>query len=130
MIGEFKSFLTKSSALALAIGVIIGAATGKVVSAIVEDLLMPIIGLVMPGGDWRTASITLRAASPDSPGSVLAYGHFFGTVVDFIAIALVVFLIVKALVKEPPPAPTKACPECTEAVPIDAKKCKFCGSAV
>jgi len=56
MLRDFKAFLTKSNALALAIGVVIGAATGKVVSGIVDDLLMPVIGLVLPSGDWREAS--------------------------------------------------------------------------
>lgn len=125
MVGEFKAFLTKSNAMALAVGVIIGAATGKVVTKLVEDILMPIIGIVLPDGDWRTASFALPK------GKMLAYGDFMGAIVDFIAIAFVVFLIVKALIKPDPPAPpTKECPFCKENVPVEATKCRACTSAV
>ncbi len=127
MLTEFKEFLTKSNALALAVGVIIGAATGKVVTKLVEDLLMPVIGIVLPEGDWRTASIALPR------GKSLLYGDFFGAIVDFAFIALAVFLIVKALVKpppEPPAIPTKPCPFCLENIPADASKCRACTSTV
>ena len=134
MMEEFKAFLTKSNALALAVGVIIGAATGKVVSGVVDDLLMPIIGLVLPSGDWREAKYVLRTVT-DAKGkmtdSAIAYGHLVGTIIDFIFIALVVFLITKALLKPPPPGPpTKNCNECLEAIPTEARKCKACGSNV
>ncbi len=134
MFKEFKAFLTASNALALAIGVIIGAATGKVVSAIVDDLLMPIIGLVLPAGNWKEAKIVLKSAA-DASGKVtessIAYGHLIGTAIDFIIIAFIVFLITKALLK-PAPAPpaTKTCPECLESIPVAAKRCRACTSAV
>jgi len=134
MLQEFKAFLTKSNALALAVGVIIGAAVGKVVSGVVDDLLMPVIGLVLPAGDWREAKYVLRTFT-DAKGKVtdsaIAYGHLIGTVLDFFFVALVVFLITKALLKPPPPGPpTKNCPECLEAIPVEARKCKACGSGV
>jgi large conductance mechanosensitive channel len=134
MLQEFKAFLTKSNALALAIGVIIGAATGKVVSGVVDDLLMPVIGLILPSGDWREAKLVMRTVT-DAKGKVtesaIAYGHLIGTLVDFFFIALVVFLIMKALIKPPPPGPpTRNCPECLEAIPAEARKCKACGSSV
>ncbi|HZO87201.1 MAG TPA: large conductance mechanosensitive channel protein MscL [Chthonomonadaceae bacterium] len=136
MLQEFKAFLTKSNALALAIGVIIGAATGKVVTGIVEDLLMPVIGIIMPAGDWREAKMVLKTTT-DAQGKVtesaIQYGHFVGTVIDFLIIAFVVYLITKALLKpvpEPPAPPTKACPECLETIPAAARKCKACGSVV
>ncbi len=134
MLQEFKAFLTKSNALALAVGVIIGAATGKVVSGVVDDLLMPIIGLILPAGDWREAKFVLRTVT-DAKGKVtdsaIAYGHLIGTIIDFFFIALVVFLITKALIKPAPPGPpTKNCPECMEAIPAEARKCKACGSVV
>ncbi len=134
MLAEFKSFLTKSNALALAVGVIIGAATGKVVTGVVDDLLMPVIGLILPSGDWREAKYVLRTVT-DAKGKVtesaISYGHLLGTAIDFFFIALVVFLIVKALVKPPPPGPpTKSCSECLETIPAEAHKCKACGSAV
>jgi large conductance mechanosensitive channel len=134
MYKDFIAFLTKANALALAIGVIIGAATGKVVSAIVDDLLMPLIGLIMPAGDWREAQIVL-SHSVDANGkttlNAIKYGHFVGSLIDFLIIALVVFLITKLLLpKEPPAPPTKACPECLETLPAGAKKCKACTSPV
>lgn len=133
MLQEFKAFLTKSNALALAVGVIIGAATGKVVSGVVDDLLMPIIGLVLPAGDWREAKFVLRTVT-DAKGkttdSAIAYGHLIGTIIDFFFIALVVFLITRALLKPAPAPPTKNCPDCLEAIPAEARKCKACGSAV
>ena len=132
MIAEFRGFLTKTNALALAVGVIIGAAVGNVVSAVSADLLMPVIGLFLPGGDWRQAKYVIRSTT-DAAGKVsenaLLYGHFLGTVIDFLIISFVVFLIVKALVKPvpvPPAAPMKACPECLEMVPAAARRCRAC----
>jgi len=132
MLQDFKAFLTKSNALALAVGVIIGAATGKVVSGIVDDLLMPVIGLVLPAGDWREAKLVLRTVT-DAKGkttdSAIAYGHLLGTVIDFALVAFVVFLVTRALLKPPPPGPpTKSCPECLENIPLEARRCKACGS--
>jgi large conductance mechanosensitive channel len=132
MFAEFKAFLTKTNALALAIGVIIGAAAGKVVSAVVADLLMPIIGLALPKGDWREAQIVLGEPVKDAAGKVtvnaIKYGDLLGNIVDFIVIALVVFLITKALLKPTPDVPTKTCPFCKETNAIDATRCKACTS--
>lgn len=136
MIAEFRGFLTKTNALALAIGVIIGAAVGSVVSGLAADILMPLIGLVLPGGDWRQAKYVLStgidAAGKPTENAIL-YGHFLGTVLDFVIISFVVFLIVKALVKpvpEPPAQPMKSCPECLEMVPAAARRCRACASAI
>lgn len=133
MVQDFKGFLTKSNALALAVGVIIGAAMGKVVSALVADILMPVIGLILPKGDWREAQIVLSTAT-DAAGkttvNAIKYGDFVGNLVDFVAIALVVFLITKALIKEAPAAPSKTCPFCKEGNAEDATKCKACASAI
>jgi large conductance mechanosensitive channel len=134
MLQEFKDFITKTNALALAIGVIIGVATGKVVTGVVDDVLMPIVSLALPSGDWRQAKIILNTVT-DAKGKVtesaITYGHLLGTIIDFIFIALVVFLIVRALIKPPPPGPpTKSCPECLESISAEARKCKACGSNV
>ena len=131
MINDFVKFLTKTNALALAIGVIIGAATQKVVSAIVDDLLMPLIGLIMPAGDWREAQVVLTH-STDAAGKVsvcaIKYGHFIGALIDFTIIAFVVYMITKALL--PKEEAKKPCPECTELIPVAAKRCKACTSAL
>jgi large conductance mechanosensitive channel len=131
MWNEFKGFLLKTNALALAIGVIIGAATGKVVSAIVADLLMPVISLMIPSGSWREAEVVLsRATGADGKAIVNAirYGDVLGNVVDFVIIAFIVFLITKALVgeKAAPSPRTKTCPECKEVVALEARRCKWC----
>lgn len=136
MVSEFRGFLTKTNALALAVGVIIGAAVGNVVSALVSDLLMPLISYVLPGGDWREAKIVLKT-STDAAGKVaenaILYGHLLGTILDFVIVAFVVFLIVRMLIKpipEPPAAPMKACLECLEMIPGAARRCRACAVAV
>ena len=127
MLGEFKKFLLETNALALAVGVVIGGAIGKVVSSLVADVLMPLISLVIPGGAWREARIVLASNADGTVRNAISSGQFLGSVIDFIIIAAAVFLITKALIKPAPPGPpTKTCPECTEAIPAAAKRCKFC----
>jgi len=126
MVGEFRQFLLKNNATALAIGFILGAAVGKVVTALVSDFIMPVVGIITPSGEWR--QITYEAA-----GAKFLVGDFLGAVVDFVIIALVVFLATKWLLKpepEPPAAPTKDCPACKEAIAAAATRCKFCTSTV
>ncbi|MFL5319326.1 MAG: large conductance mechanosensitive channel protein MscL [Myxococcaceae bacterium] len=120
---DFRDFLFKQNALALAVGVVIGAAIGKVVSGIVDDLIMPLVGAVLPAGDWRTAELQLAGANS------IKYGDLIGRVVDFLIIALVVFAITKVLLNAPPPA-TKDCPECLEKIPLLAKRCRACTAVV
>jgi large conductance mechanosensitive channel len=132
MIKGFKEFLLKQNVLALAVAVIIGGAIGKVISSLVADVLMPVISLMIPSGDWRAAKAVLSSvAGPDGKEVVNAvnYGTFAGAVVDFVIIAFAVYMITKALIKEapaPPPPPSKACPRCKETIAVDATKCKFC----
>jgi large conductance mechanosensitive channel len=133
MLAEFKKFLLQTNALALAVGVIIGGAVGKVVSSLVSDLLMPVIGLLIPGGAWRDLKYVLRINPDGTPGNAVTYGAFIGAVVDFVIIAFCVFMITKALLKPAPAAPgppSKTCPECLETVPLAARKCRACASAV
>jgi large conductance mechanosensitive channel len=123
-IAGFREFLLKQNALALAIGVVIGAAVGRVVTGIVEDVIMPVVGLVLPSGEWRNAVLTLPR------GNALKYGDLLGRCVDFLLIALVVYFATKALLEKPAaPAPaTRTCPECLEAVPAAARRCRACTS--
>ena len=133
MIADFRAFLLKANAIALAIGVIIGAAVGNVVSALVADLVMPLISLVLPSGTWREAKFMLPGgvdAAGKPTENPLLYGHMLGVLVDFLLIMLVVYLLMKALVREAPPAPTKQCPECLEALPLAARRCRACTAAV
>jgi large conductance mechanosensitive channel len=135
MVKEFKEFLLKQNALALAIGVIIGAAIGKVVSSIVEDTINPIIGLLLPGGDWRNAKIVL-AHGVDAAGkpteAAISYGHLVGSAVDFVIIAAVVYMIAKSFIPKPGEAKptTKECSQCKEIIPIAATRCKACTQPV
>ena len=133
MVREFRDFLLKTNALALAVGVIIGAAVGKVVSSLVADVLMPVIGLVIPGGEWRTVKIVLTHNPDGTPANSIMMGSFIGTVVDFCIVSLCVFLVTKALVKPAPAAPAppmRECPQCLELVPKEAKRCRACTSAL
>lgn len=130
---EFVEFLTKTNALALAVAVIMGAAIGKVVSSVVGDLLMPVVGLFVGGGEWRAWSIPLKTAPDGKVLSALAVGSFLGVVVDFAIIALFVFVITKALLKErpAPPGPAmKTCGACGESILARATRCRYCTSSV
>lgn len=136
-IQEFKEFLLKTNAIALAVGVIIGGATGKVVSSVVDDVIMPPIATVLPPGDWREAQIVLSKAT-DANGKVtvnaIKYGHLAGAFVDFTMISLAVFVITKIALQEKAEAsnaePTKQCSQCLETINEKAKRCKFCASVV
>ncbi len=129
MLSGFKEFLFKTNALALAVGVIIGAAVGKVVSSLVADILMPFVSLLIPGGEWRAAKYilsTTTGADGKTIVNAVNIGTFFGNVIDFVIIALCIYLITKAFLKEPPPPATKSCPKCCETIPISATKCRYC----
>jgi large conductance mechanosensitive channel len=133
MVSDFFQFLSKTNALALAVGVILGTAIGKVVASIVGDVLMPIVGLAVGGGDWRSWLIPLKTAPDGKILSGIGIGSFLGTVVDFVIIAFCVFLITRSLLKEPPPPPgppMKTCPACGESILAKATRCKFCTSPV
>ena len=91
------------------------------------------IGVLIPGGEWRTLSFVLTRKADGSAANAITYGSFIGAIVDFVIIALCVFLITKSLLK-PAPAPAgppmKTCPECLESVPQAARRCRACGSPV
>lgn len=136
MIAEFRGFLTKTNALALAVGVIIGAAVSSVVTGLANDILMPVIGLFLSSGGWREARYVLRTTT-DAAGktteNAILYGHFLGAVLDFLIIAIVVFLLVRWLMKPAPvkePEAMKKCPECLEMIPAAARRCRACTAAV
>ncbi len=133
---EFREFLLKQNALALAVGVIIGAAMGRVVSSLVADMLMPLISLALPSGDWRAWKYVLATTTgPDGKEVVnsINYGLFLGTIIDFAIVAFVVFMITRQFLKPAPEAPapaTKSCPFCLETVPAGASRCRACTSAL
>jgi large conductance mechanosensitive channel len=129
---EFRAFLTKSNALALAIGVIIGGALGAVVTSLVNDIIMPPIGYALGGVDFSSLKIVLQEATGGDPATEVAirYGLFINAIIVFVIVAFVVFWIGKVFIKEPAPAPSKDCPFCKESNAVDASKCKFCASAI
>jgi len=139
-VDDFKKFAFKGNVVDLAVGVIIGASFGKIVSALVADLVMPLVALVLPSGDWRTQGIVLKVAADPKDNVVVKYGDFLGTVLDFFVVALVLFMVVSRLVKAaearltgPVPATaavpaTRECPASCETVPARATRCKFCTS--
>jgi large conductance mechanosensitive channel len=134
MAREFKDFLVKQNALALAVAVIIGAAIGKVVSSIVDDVINPILGLALPGGSWREAKIVLSRTT-DATGKVvenaIQYGHLLGALVDFMIIGLVIFMIIKYALPKPEAVPaTKECPQCKTLIPAAATRCSACTQPV
>jgi len=132
MFGEFKGFLLKTNALALAIGVIIGGALGTVVSSLVNDIIMPPIGMALGGVDFSQLKIVLKDAVGGDAATEVAirYGTFLNAIIAFIVIAFVVWQISRTLIKEPPPAEVKTCPFCKEANAVDASKCRACASAI
>ena len=129
---DFKKFAFKGNVVDLAVGVVIGAAFGKIVSALVADFIMPVVALLMPAGDWRANGIVLREGIDEKSRVILKYGDFLGAIFDFFIVAFVLFLIVSKLVKAAegrllgPAAAPKECPFCLEMIPAAAKRCKFC----
>ena len=130
MVGEFRAFLLKTNALALAIGVIIGTALGTVVSSLVNDIIMPPIGLVLGNVDFSTLSIELKKAVGDDPGVYIRYGSFLNAVIAFIVIAFVVWRLSKMFIREEATPEVKTCPFCKEPNAVDATKCRACASAI
>jgi large conductance mechanosensitive channel len=133
VISEFRGFLLKTNALALAIGVIIGTALGTVVTSLVNDIIMPPIGLLLGGIDFADQKWTLKAASiPGDPTTEVAirYGAFINAILTFLVIAFVVWQVSRMFVKEPSPPEVKTCPFCKEPNALDASKCRACASAI
>ena len=132
MLAEFKEFLLKTNAMALAVGVIIGTALGTVVNSLVNDIIMPPIGMALGGVDFSQLKIVLKEAVGGDAATEVAirYGTFLNSIIAFVVIGFVVFQIAKMFIKEPAPAPTKACPFCKESNAPDASKCRACASGI
>lgn len=116
MVQEFKKFAMRGNVVDMAVGIVIGAAFGKIVSSFVADVIMPPLGLLLGGVDFKDLVIVLQEAVGETPAVVIAYGQFIQTVVDFVIIAFAIFMVIKAMnslkAKEEaapaaPPAPSK-----------------------
>ncbi|HPS41711.1 MAG TPA: large conductance mechanosensitive channel protein MscL [Anaerolineaceae bacterium] len=139
---EFKEFITRGNMMDLAIGVIIGGAFGKIISSLVSDILMPVIGLILGKVDFTNLFVSLNGqkyatlADAQAAGApTFNYGLFINNIIDFLIIALVIFMIIKALnklsKKKPEPAPdTRECPHCLTTIAKKATRCPNCTSEV
>ncbi len=135
MLKEFKEFAMRGNVVDLAVGIVIGGAFGKIVTSLVNDLIMPPIGLLIGGIDFSKLAFTLKAAEGATPAVVIGYGAFVNAVVDFTIVAFAIFMVIKAMnrmQRKPevkPAAPTtKLCSECQTEIPIKAKRCPHCTS--
>lgn len=140
---EFKEFALKGNVLDLAVGVVIGAAFGKIVTSLVNDLIMPVISILTKGLDFENLFISLDgsnyktlAAAKEAGAATLNYGVFIGNVIDFLIVAFSIFIVVKQINRftkkkeEPAPKKTKQCKYCFSEIHIDATKCPHCTSEV
>jgi len=141
MLREFKAFIMRGNVVDLAVGIVIGAAFGGVVSSFVNDLLMPPIGLVIGRVNFADLFVSLTgrsyptlAAARAAGAPTLNYGLFLNTVINLVIIAFAVFLVVRQVnrLKGPPPPapPTRECPHCATAIPAKARRCPHCTSDI
>ena len=147
MLKEFKEFVLRGNVVDMAVGIIIGAAFGTIVRSLVDDVIMPPIGLLLDGVDFANLFVLLKAGSPPAPYTSLAdaqaagavtinYGVFINAVVSFLIVAFVMFLLIRTINRmkreeeEAPPAEptTKECPYCLSTIPIKATRCPHCTS--
>ncbi len=141
MLSEFKRFISRGNVLDLAVGVIIGAAFGKIVTSLVNDVIMPPIGLVLGRVDFKDLFIDLSGkghqslvAAKAASAPLIMYGSFLNAIFEFLIIAFVVFLLIRQVNRLLPPAEvppsTRPCPECLSEIPVAAKRCAHCTSVI
>ncbi len=139
MLKEFKEFAMRGSLLDLAMGIVLGAAFGRIITSFVNDILMPPVGLLLGGLDFASLFITLRggpfpsvAAAKAAGAPTINYGIFLNAVIDFVVVAFVLFLVVRQINRmrrEPVAAPnTRPCPFCLSTIPLGALRCPYCTS--
>lgn len=144
MLDDFKKFAMRGNVVDMAVGIVIGAAFGKIVSSFVSDVLMPPLGLAMGGMDFGGMFLNLGsgtfptlAAAKAAGAPTLNYGLFINTLVDFTIVAFALFMVIKAMnrMKKEGPASVKApdtkkCPECLSEIPLAAKRCMYCTASL
>ena len=142
---EFKEFALKGSVLDLAIGIIIGASFAPIIKSLVDDIIMPPIGLLLGGVDFTNLFLVLRDGMPPGPYATLEgartasavtinYGLFVNTIITFLIVAFAIFLMVKMInrwrAQEPAETNTRECPQCLSTIPLKASRCAFCASQI
>ncbi|HEU5409529.1 MAG TPA: large conductance mechanosensitive channel protein MscL [Candidatus Acidoferrales bacterium] len=143
MLKEFKEFAMKGSVLDMAVGIIIGAAFGGIINSLVHDMIMPPIGLLLGHVDFSNLFLNISgtsypnlAAAKAAGAATINYGVFINTIINFLIIAFAIFLLVRQVnrwTKKPGPPPevtTKDCPYCLSKIPVKAKKCAYCTTAL
>jgi large conductance mechanosensitive channel len=143
MLKEFRDFAARGNVIDLAVGLILGAAFGKIVTSLVNDLIMPPIGMALGGVNFRDLFVALDGVTYPSLASAQAaaaptvnYGVFLNTILEFLIVAFAIFLLVKQINRLRPPAPAtpaetkRACPFCVSEIPARASRCAFCTSEV
>ncbi|HJU63769.1 MAG TPA: large conductance mechanosensitive channel protein MscL [Candidatus Binatia bacterium] len=140
MLREFKEFAMRGNVLDMAIGIVIGVAFGKIIASLVDDIIMPPIGLALGNVDFANLFINLSgkdypsvAAAKAAGAATINYGIFFNTILNFLIIAFVLFLVIRQVnamqkPKEAPVATTKECPLCLSVIPIKATRCAHCAA--
>ncbi len=136
MLKDFKEFAMKGNVVDMAVGVIIGGAFGKIVNSLVNDIIMPPLGVLLSNMDFSHMAVVLREQSGETPAVTLKYGMFLNTVLDFLIVAFVIFLVVRQMIrfkKAEKPAPTaapttKECPKCLSQIPLKATRCAHCAA--
>lgn len=135
MLKEFKEFAVKGNVVDMAVGIVIGGAFGKIVSSLVNDVIMPPVGMLLGNVDFSSLAITLRTKTAGAEAVTINYGAFINTVIDFVIVAFAIFIVVKQMnrlkrTKEEPPAEptTKDCPKCFSTISIKAVRCPHCTS--
>ncbi len=145
MLKEFKEFALRGNVVDMAVGIVIGAAFGTIVKSLIDDVIMPPIGLLLGGVDFANLFVLLKTGAPGGPYASLAdaqaagavtvnYGAFINTVISFLVVALVIFFLIRMMnrmrreEKVPAEPTTKECPFCLSVIPIKASRCAFCAS--
>ncbi|MGV3593565.1 MAG: large-conductance mechanosensitive channel protein MscL [Gammaproteobacteria bacterium] len=138
MIKEFKEFAVRGNVIDMAVGVIIGAAFGKIATSLTNDVIMPPISMLLGSGRFEGLTWVLRPAIDDKPAIVMNLGVFITTVMDFLIVAFVIFMLVKQInrlkakppTQEPPSPTTKDCPRCFSTIPLRPTRCPLCTSEI
>lgn len=133
MIQEFKAFAMRGNVVDMAVGVVIGGAFGKIVSSMVNDMIMPVVGYITGGVDFSNLVITLREKTEAAEAVTVNYGIFINSIIDFLIIAFAIFMVIKQLNRfkkaEVPAAPTtRPCPYCCTDISLKATRCPSCTS--